>query len=63
MYVSPLSKIPLLIGYQTGALTAQLNDGPQKISGLAGVSLSAYAFFLFGVFFFNADLQIASSDP
>ena len=51
MYVSPLSKIPLLIGYQTGALTAQLNDGPQKISGLAGVSLSAYAFFLFGVFF------------
>ena len=30
--------------YQTGALTARVNDSPQKVNGLAGLSLSRYAF-------------------
>jgi len=43
----PVSNVPSPVAYfdedkhSTGALTSQLSDGPQKVSGLAGVTLGA----------------------
>jgi ABC transporter transmembrane region len=34
-----LIPIHILIALQTGALTAQLSDNPQKVNGLAGITL------------------------
>lgn len=31
----------MLVGFQTGSLVSNLSDGPQKINGLAGITLGA----------------------